>query len=42
MNPWHFRELLECLPEMQSQEEVSRFLMIQIVIKPESLHPYVA
>jgi hypothetical protein len=42
LSPWHYRKLLECLPEMQSQEEVSRFLMMQIVINPEALHPYVA
>jgi hypothetical protein len=42
LNPWHYRKLLECLPEMQGQEEVSRFLMMQIVINPEALHPYVA
>jgi hypothetical protein len=42
MNPWHYRKLLECLPEMRSQEEVSKFLMMQIVINPEALHPYVA
>jgi hypothetical protein len=27
---------------MKSQEEVSRFLMMQIVISPEAAHPYVA
>jgi len=42
MNPSHYRKLLECLPEMQSQEEVSKFLMMQIIINPEATHPYVA
>jgi hypothetical protein len=42
LNPWHYRKLLECLPEMHDQEEVSRFLMMQIVINPEAVHPYVA
>lgn len=42
LNPLHYRKLLECLPEMQSQEEVSRFLMMQIVIDPDALHPHVA
>jgi hypothetical protein len=42
LNPWHYQKLLECLPEMESQEEVSRFLMMQIVVSPEAVHPYVA
>ena len=42
VNQWHYQKLLECLPEMKSQEEVSRFLMMQIVISPEAVHPYVA
>lgn len=42
LNPWHYQKLLECLPEMEGQEEVSRFLMMQIVISPEAVHPYVA
>ncbi len=42
LNPWHYRKLLECLPEMENQEEVSRFLAMQIVISPEAVHPYVA
>jgi len=42
LNPWHYQKLLECLPEMENQEEVTRFLMMQIVISPEAAHPYVA
>jgi hypothetical protein len=42
VSQWHYQKLLECLPEMKSQEEVSRFLMMQIVISPEAVHPYVA
>ncbi len=42
VNQWHYQKLLECLPEMKNQEEVSRFLMMQIVISPEAVHPYVA
>lgn len=42
LNPWHYQKLLECLPEMGDQEEVSRFLMMQIVIGSEVMHPYVA
>ena len=42
LNQWHYRKLLDSLPEMKDQEEVSRFLMMQIVISPEAAHPYVA
>ncbi len=42
MSPWHYQKLLECLSEMKGQEEVCRFLMMQIVISPEVVHPYVA
>ena len=42
LNPKHYRKLLECLPEMENQEEVSRFLMMRVVIDPEVVHPYVA
>ncbi len=42
LNPWHYQRLLESLPEMEDQEAVSRFLMMQIVISPEAAHPYVA
>lgn len=42
MSPWHYQKLLECLPEMKNQEEVSRFLVMQVVISPEVVHPYVA
>ena len=42
LNQWHYHKLLECLPEMEGQEQVSRFLMMQIIISPETVHPYVA
>ncbi len=42
LNQWHYQKLLECLPEMENQDEVSRFLMLQIVISPETVHPHVA
>jgi len=42
VNQRHYQKLLECLPEMKNQEEVSRFLMMQVVISPEAAHPYVA
>ncbi|OGI56812.1 MAG: hypothetical protein A3D32_04120 [Candidatus Muproteobacteria bacterium RIFCSPHIGHO2_02_FULL_60_13] len=42
LNQWHYQKLLECIPEMESQEEVSRFLMMQIIVSPEAVHPHVA
>lgn len=42
LSPWHYHKLLECLPEMEDQEQVSRFLMMQIIVSPETVHPYVA
>jgi hypothetical protein len=42
LNPQHYQRLLESLPEMADQEEVSRFLIMQIVISPETVHPHVA
>lgn len=42
LNPQHYQRLLECLPEMTDQEQVSRFLMMQIIIHPETVHPHVA
>lgn len=42
LNQWHYHKLLECLPEMEDQEQVSRFLLMQIIISPEAVHPYVA
>lgn len=42
LNPGHYHKLLECLPEMEGQEQVSRFLMMQVVVSPETVHPYVA
>ncbi|HSD97156.1 MAG TPA: hypothetical protein VLB06_08435 [Sulfuricaulis sp.] len=42
VNQQHYQKLLQCLPEMKNQEEVSRFLIMQVVIDPEAAHPYVA
>ncbi|MEW6330304.1 MAG: hypothetical protein AB1560_02485 [Pseudomonadota bacterium] len=42
LSPQHYQRLLESLPEMADQEDVSRFLMMQIVISPETVHPRVA
>jgi hypothetical protein len=42
MNLWHYQKLVECLPGMERREDVTRFLMIEIVISPEVVHPCVA
>ncbi len=42
MSQLHYRKLLEGLPVMKCQEEVSRFLTMEIVISPEIAHPHVA
>lgn len=42
LNLEHYHKLLECLPEMKNQEQVSRFLMMQIIVSPETVHPHVA
>ena len=42
LNRLHYRKLLESLPAMKSHEEISRFLMMEIIISPEIMHPHVA
>lgn len=42
LNRLHYRKLLESLPTMKSHEEISRFLMMEIIISPEIMHPHVA
>jgi len=42
LNRQHYQKLLESLPAMKTQEEISRFLMMEIVISPEIAHPHVA
>jgi len=42
LNRLHYRKLLESLPAMKTHEEISRFLMMEIIISPEITHPHVA
>lgn len=42
MNQGHYRQLIDSLPGMKSENEVARFLAMEIVISSEMLHPDVA
>jgi hypothetical protein len=42
LNRQHYQKLLKSLPTMKTHEEISRFLMMEIVISPEIAHPHVA
>jgi len=41
MNAQHYRRLLENVPEMLDYGSVSRFLMMEIILSEESVHPHV-
>jgi hypothetical protein len=41
MNAQHYQRLLEDVPEMQDYGSVSRFLMMEIILSEESMHPHV-
>ncbi len=41
MNAQHYRRLLENVPEMQDYGSVSRFLMMEVILSDESVHPHV-
>ena len=41
MNAQHYQRLLENVPEMQDYGSVSRFLMMEIILSEESMHPHV-
>jgi hypothetical protein len=41
MNAQHYQRLLENIPEMQDYGSVSRFLMMDIILSEESMHPHV-
>lgn len=42
LNPGYYQKLLECFPEKEHQEEVSKLQTMQIINNPEAVHPYVA
>jgi hypothetical protein len=41
MNAHHYQRLLENVPEMQDYGSVSRFLMMDVILSEESIHPHV-
>ncbi len=41
MNAQHYRRLLENVPEMLDYGSVSRFLMMEIILSEDSVHPHV-
>ena len=41
MNANHYRRLLENVPEIQEYGSVSRFLMMEIILSEDSIHPHV-
>ena len=41
MNAQHYRRLLENVPEMTDYGSVSRFLMMEVILSEESVHPHV-
>ncbi len=42
LNEGHYRQLADSLPGMKSDDEIARFLAMEIVIASELLHPDVA
>ncbi len=42
MNAQHYQRLLENVPEMRNYGSVSRFLMMDVILNEESMHPHVA
>jgi hypothetical protein len=42
LNKGHYRQLVDSLPGMKSDADISRFLAMEIVISSELLHPDVA
>jgi hypothetical protein len=41
MNARHYQSLLENVPEMRDYGSVSRFLMMEVILSEESVHPHV-
>jgi len=41
MNAQHYQRLLENVPEMPDYGSVSRFLMMEVILSEESMHPHV-
>jgi len=41
MNAQHYQRLLENIPEMTEYGSISRFLMMDIILSEDSVHPHV-
>ena len=41
MNAQHYQRLLDNVPEMTEYGSVSRFLMMEIILSEDSVHPHV-
>ena len=41
MNAQHYQQLVHALPEMQDYGSISRFLMLEVILSDESVHPHV-
>jgi uncharacterized protein (DUF1697 family) len=42
MNAQHYQRLLENVPEMPDYGSVSHFLMMEVILSEESMHPHVS
>ena len=42
MNARHYQQLRADIPEMQDYDSVSRFLMLEIILSEDSVHPHVS
>ena len=42
INNLHYQKLRENLPELGNDEDIARFLRLEIIIRPEAVHPHVA
>jgi hypothetical protein len=41
MSAQHYQQLRADIPEMQDYDSVSRFLMLEIILSEDSVHPHV-
>ncbi len=42
INSFHYRKLRENLPDLQHDDELARFLTVEIIVSEEAIHPHVA
>lgn len=41
MNTQHYLQLVQALPELQDYGSISRFLMLEVMVSEDSVHPHV-